>query len=118
MTMIIFRENPPTGSAALNFNTTLPSKLFPFPLPIRIFFDFGTYAEAWETNPPTSRFLYIGGIQLSLLKNLLNIYAPLIYSSDFKTALGTPISEEKLRSVLISKISIIKKSFEKQPDHD
>jgi hypothetical protein len=74
---------------ALNFNTTLPAKLFPFSLPVRIFFDFGTYAEAWETNPPTSRFLYVGGIQLSLLKNLLNIYAPLIYSSDFKTALGT-----------------------------
>jgi len=75
--------------SSLNFNTTLPQKLFPFPLPIRIFFDFGTYAEAWENNPPTSHFLYVGGIQLSLFKNLLNIYAPLIYSSDFNDALGT-----------------------------
>jgi hypothetical protein len=75
--------------SSLNFNTTLPAKLFPFPLPIRIFFDFGTYAEAWENNPPTSHFLYTGGIQLSLFKNILNIYAPLIYSSDFNDALGS-----------------------------
>ena len=74
---------------ALNFNTSLPAGLFPFPLPIRIFFDVGTYAEAWQNNPPTSKFLYTGGIQLSLFKNVLNIYAPLIYSSDFNTAFGT-----------------------------
>jgi hypothetical protein len=75
--------------SSLNFNTTLPAHLFPFEVPIRIFFDVGTYAEAWENNPPTSRFLYTGGIQLSLFHNLLNIYAPLIYSSDFKQALGS-----------------------------
>jgi hypothetical protein len=73
---------------SLNFNSTLPANMFPFPVPIRIFFDVGTYAEAWEINPPTSRFLYTGGIQLSLFRNVLNIYAPLIYSSDFNQALG------------------------------
>ncbi len=74
--------------SSLNFNTTLPAKLFPFPLPIKFFFDIGTYAEAWQSNAPTSHFLYTGGIQLSLFKNVLNIYAPLIYSSDFNQALG------------------------------
>jgi len=71
---------------ALNFTSSLPAKMFPFPVPIRIFFDVGTYAEAWDINAPTSRFLYTGGIQLSLFKNVLNIYAPLIYSSDFNQA--------------------------------
>jgi hypothetical protein len=75
--------------SSLNFSTSLPARMFPFPLPLRIFFDFGTYAEAWENNPPTNRFLYAGGIQLSLFRNLLNIYAPLFYSSDFNDALGT-----------------------------
>ena len=70
--------------SALDFSTTLPAKLFPVPLPIRIFFDVGTYAEAWKTNAQTSRFLYTGGIQLSLFHNLVNIYAPLVYSSDFR----------------------------------
>jgi hypothetical protein len=73
--------------SSINFNTTLPSNLFPFRVPIRIFFDVGTYAEAWQNNPPTSQFLYTGGLQLSLFHNVLNIYAPLIYSSDFNQAL-------------------------------
>jgi hypothetical protein len=75
--------------SSLNFCSTLPAHLFPFPVPIRIFFDVGTYAEAWKDNSPTSRFLYTGGIQLSLFKNVLNIYAPLIYSSDFTQALNS-----------------------------
>jgi hypothetical protein len=82
--------------SSLNFNTTLPAKLFPFPLPVRIFFDLGTYAEAWQNNPPTSRFLYTGGVQLSLFRNLLNIYVPLIYSSDFNPALGSTSFSKKI----------------------
>ena len=74
----------------------------------------GTYAEAWQNNAPTSQFLYTGGIQLSLFKNVLNIYAPLIYSSDFNQALGTPISEEELLSASISRISIINGSLKKE----
>jgi len=45
------------------------------------------YAEAWENNPPTSRFLYTGGVQLCLFHNVLNVYAPLFYSSDFNDAM-------------------------------
>ena len=75
--------------AALNFNSTLPNHLFPIQLPIRIFFDVGTYAEAWKTNALTSRFLYVGGVQLSLIKNIVNIYIPIVYSSDFRDQLKT-----------------------------
>jgi hypothetical protein len=73
---------------ALNFTSSFPAKMFPFPVPLRLFFDVGTYAEAWEPNATTSHFLYTGGVQLSLFKNVLNIYAPLIYSSDFDQALN------------------------------
>jgi len=75
--------------AALNFNSTLPNHLFPVKLPIRLFFDVGTYAEAWKSNAITSRFLYVGGVQISLLKNVLNIYLPFVYSSDFRDQLKT-----------------------------
>jgi len=73
---------------ALNFNTTIP-ELFPIHLPLKLFLDVGTNAEAWQNNGQTSKFLYVGGLQLSLLKNLINIYAPLIYSKDFKSTLET-----------------------------
>ncbi|WP_315816466.1 hypothetical protein [Paraflavitalea speifideaquila] len=32
----------------MNFNTTLPNKLLPFKIPVRVFLDVGTYAEAWK----------------------------------------------------------------------
>jgi hypothetical protein len=82
--------------SALNFSTSLPGKLFPVPVPIRIFFDVGTYAEGWRTNAQTSRFLYAGGIQLSLFKNVLNIYAPLVYSSDFRDLIRSETFWRKL----------------------
>jgi len=81
--------------AAFNFNTSLPASIIPKQLPLKVFFDVGTYADAWGSTPPTSKFLYVGGLQLSLLKNILNIYAPVIYSSDFRNQLKTLSSENK-----------------------
>lgn len=72
--------------AAVNINTTLPD-MFPVKLPLKLFLDIGTYAEAWEKNAATTRFLYIGGIQLSVLQDIISVYAPLFYSKDFKTVL-------------------------------
>jgi hypothetical protein len=70
---------------ALNLTTTIPNKinplsLLPIKLPIKAFLDIGTYAEAWNKNSPTGRFLYDAGVQLSLFKNVLNVYFPLLYS--------------------------------------
>jgi hypothetical protein len=104
--------------SSLNFNTSLPAGLFPFYVPIRIFFDVGTYAEAWQNNPQTSRFLYTGGIQLSLLKNVINIYAPLIYSNDFDDALRNISFGRKITfSIDIQNISY-KKIIRKFAEHD
>jgi hypothetical protein len=104
--------------SSLNFSTTLPASLFPFPVPLRIFFDVGTYAEAWQNNPLTSRFLYTGGIQLSLFRNLLNIYAPLIYSSDFNDALrSTSFGRKVTFSIDIQNINY-KKIIRTLVDHE
>ena len=75
--------------SSLNLTSSLPYAIIPRWLPLKLFLDVGTYAEAWQDNPPTSRFLYVGGLQLSLLKNMINIYAPLFYSSDFSNQLKT-----------------------------
>ena len=74
---------------ALNFTTTLPKNIFPIPVPLKLFLDAGTYAEAWKDDAPTSKFLYVGGLQLSFSKNLFNVYLPLVYSADFRTYLKT-----------------------------
>ncbi len=76
--------------AAMNLSTSLPDKLLPVKLPLRIFLDMGTYADAWtSSNPTTGKFLYVAGLQLSLFKNIVNIYAPVLYSSDFRNSLKT-----------------------------
>jgi hypothetical protein len=73
--------------AALNFATTLPEKLFPLKLPVRFFLDVGTSSDAWKKDAETSRFLYVGGLQLSLFKDVVHFYAPIIYSKEFKDRL-------------------------------
>ena len=75
--------------AAMNFNTTLPVKMFSTGFPLRIFLDAGSYAEAWKKENTQSRFLYVTGLQLSFFKNLLNVYAPVFYSKVFRDNLKT-----------------------------
>ena len=75
--------------ASMIFTTTLPDKLFPVKLPIKLFLDVGSYSEAWDRDAGTSRFLYVGGLQLSLFKNLVNIYAPVVFSKEFRDNLKT-----------------------------
>lgn len=74
--------------AAANFSTSIPKKIFPLPLPLKIFLDVGTYAEAWEKDAATSRFLYVAGLELPLF-NVVTIYAPLLYSKEFNSITTT-----------------------------
>ena len=76
-------------------NTTLPKGMLPIELPVRIFLDIGTYAEAWKKDAATSRFLYVGGLQVTLFKDLLNIYMPILYSKEFRDNLKTVPEENK-----------------------
>ena len=75
--------------AAVNLKSSLPPQVIPAWLPLRLFLDSGTYAQAWSDNPPTSHFLYVGGLELDLFHDVLHIYAPLVYSGDFSSQLKT-----------------------------
>lgn len=90
--------------AAANFTSTIPKALFPFKLPLRVFVDIGTYAEAWKKNAPTARFVYDAGLQVSLFKNLVNIYVPLLYSKEYKDYYKSVITDKGL-PLLLKKIS-------------
>lgn len=74
--------------ASINLTTTLPD-LFPLRLPVKVFFDAGTYAEAWDKTSEDRRIMYAGGLQLSLFSDLLNIYAPIIYSKVFRDSFNS-----------------------------
>ncbi len=104
---------------SMNFNTSLPTSIIPKEIPLKLFFDIGTYADAWGTNAPTSKFLYVGGLQLSLLNDLFNIYAPLLYSSDFRNNLKSVPEENTFLKKISFSIDIqnfnLKKNYRNIP---
>lgn len=106
--------------ASINLTTSIPSSILPRIIPLKLFLDAGSYAEAWKKDASTQRFLYVGGLQLSLLDNIINIYAPLIYSKDFSNNLKTVPEENKFVrkisfSIDIQRISIRRLSKNQLP---
>jgi hypothetical protein len=90
---------------SLNLVTDLPTKInplrvLPFKIPLKIFLDVGTYAEAWKDNPATGRFIYNAGIQVPILGSLINVYIPLLYSKVYSDYIKTIVVEKKfLKSI-------------------
>ncbi len=94
--------------AAANFTSTIPNSInpfavLPFKLPIKVFVDIGTYAEAWKKNAATGRFVYDAGLQLSLFNNIVNIYVPLFYSKVYKDYFKSTIPDKRfLKNIAFS----------------
>jgi hypothetical protein len=55
----------------------------PFKIPVRIFADFGTFANAQQLNSNGSRMLFDAGLEIYFW-DVVNIYFPLLYSPEFK----------------------------------
>ncbi len=75
--------------AAANFTSDFPKafnplSVLPIKIPLKIFVDIGTYAEAWQKNSNQQKLIYDAGLQISLFKDLVNIYAPILYSKVFR----------------------------------
>ena len=74
---------------AANFSTTIPDginplSLLPVKIPLKFFFDIGTYAESWKQKSTTDRFLFDMGMHIPIMKETVNIYIPLLYSSVYR----------------------------------
>ena len=104
--------------AAANFTSTIPDVInplavLPFRLPIKLFIDIGTYADAWKKNAATGRFIYDAGLQLSLFNNVLNIYVPLFYSKVYKDYFKSTITEKRFLKNIAFSIDIQNISLKK-----
>ncbi|MBC8034380.1 MAG: hypothetical protein H7Y03_09550 [Chitinophagaceae bacterium] len=88
--------------ASLNFTSSLPSQIFPPRFPVKLFLDIGTYAEAWEEDAEADRFIFDAGIQLSLFRDAVTIYAPIFYSKLFKDYFNTFTSNKFLKTLTFS----------------
>ena len=85
--------------AAVNLTSDLPEGInpfaaLPFRLPLRVFADFGTYSDLWSETPEAGRFLYDAGLQLSILKEAVTIYLPVLYSKIYRDT-NNSIEEQK-----------------------
>lgn len=85
---------------AVNLNTPFPEKLnplqvLPFQIPLKIYADAGTFAEAWQKNATAGKFLYDAGLQIALLDGIANIYLPLLYSEEYRNYYKTTIAPER-----------------------
>lgn len=66
--------------ASVNLSTDLPLKK----LPLRLFLDAATFADAADLNPSGNKVLYMGGIELHLPFDILSVYFPIVMSSDYR----------------------------------
>jgi len=65
---------------ALNLKTDLPLKK----LPVRLFLNVATTANAATQNPNGSKLLYEGGAEVHLFSDILEVWFPFVMSSDYK----------------------------------
>lgn len=109
---------------AMNFTTTIPKgvnplEVLPFKLPLRVFADIGTYAGAWEKDSGTPRFLFDAGLQLSMLKNTINIYVPIFYSKVYGDYFKSTIPDKRFLKNISFSIDVqnisLKKLFPQVP---
>lgn len=94
--------------AAINLSSSIPKQInpltvLPIRIPVRVFADIGTYAEAWDSNSGNSRFLYDAGFQLSLFNDVLQVYVPVLYSKVYRDYIRSTIPDKKfLRNISFS----------------
>ncbi len=99
--------------AAINLNSTIPSNInplsiLPFKIPLRIFADIGTYADAWEPNANTDRFLFDAGFHIPLFNETINIYFPIVYSRAYSDYVKSIYTKNKVLKTMSFSISLDK----------
>ncbi len=103
---------------ALNFSGDIPSKLnplqvLPFKIPLKFFVDIGTYAEAWQDNAASGKFLYDAGLQVPLFKDLVNIYFPILSSKVYRDYNKSVLGEGSFLKTISFSIDIQKITLNK-----
>jgi hypothetical protein len=103
---------------AANFVTTIPDKInplsvLPVKIPLRFFADIGTYAEGWDRNADTDRFLFDAGLMVPLFKETVNIYIPLFYSKVYSTYFKSTIPDNRFLKTISFRINFFGNDLQK-----
>ncbi|MDB5209074.1 MAG: family metallopeptidase [Flavisolibacter sp.] len=103
---------------AANFTTSIPDKInplsvLPIKIPLRVFADIGTYAEAWDKEADTDHFLFDAGLQIPLLDEAINIYIPIFYSKVYSTYFKSTIPDNRFLKTISFSINLFPNSLKK-----
>ncbi|ULQ58120.1 M1 family metallopeptidase [Flavihumibacter rivuli] len=96
---------------AMNFNIDIPRKLnplsiIPIKIPIKVFADIGTFAEAWNDDYEDSRIVFDAGIQVSLFREMVNVYIPVFYSKVFRDYYQSTLGDNRFWKTISFSIDI------------
>ncbi len=103
---------------ALNFTSTVPQSInplgvLPIKIPLRLFVDIGTYAEAWKKDSGEDRFLFDAGFHLPLLSETLNIYIPVFYNKVYGDYFKSTIAKSRFLKTVSFSINLYNKQLKK-----
>ena len=104
--------------AAINLNADIPDRynplaLLPVKIPLKLFADIGSYAEAWDEENEYGRILFDAGLQVSLFSDMVNIYLPFIMSKPFRNYNQSILGDKKFGKSISFSIDIQKVSSRK-----
>ena len=104
--------------AAINLNADIPDRynplsLLPVKIPLKLFADIGSYAEAWDEENEYGRILFDAGLQVSLFSDIVNIYLPFIMSKPFRNYNQSILGDKKFGKSISFSIDIQKVSSRK-----
>ncbi|HEU4469752.1 MAG TPA: M1 family metallopeptidase [Flavisolibacter sp.] len=102
--------------AAINLHSSLPDKInplsvLPVKIPLGVFFDIGTYAEAWEKDAEGDRFLYDMGLHIPLLDEAVNIFIPVFYNKVYGDYFKSTIPKNRFFKTISFTIDLYPKSL-------
>ncbi|MDQ6610708.1 MAG: hypothetical protein M3Y85_12895, partial [Bacteroidota bacterium] len=103
---------------AANFVSSIPQKLnplsvLPFKIPLLVFADVGTYAEAWKKGADLDRFLFEAGLQVPMFHEAVNLYIPIIYSKVYSTYFKSTIPNNRFLKTISFSINFYTKDLKK-----
>jgi hypothetical protein len=102
---------------AINLSSSIPNKInplsiLPIKIPLRIFLDIGTHAEAWQKDSEEDRILYDAGIQIPILHESINIYIPILYNKVYRDYFKSTIPENRFLKTISFTIKFYNKDLQ------
>jgi hypothetical protein len=103
---------------AINLNTSIPKKfnplsVLPINIPLHLFLDIGTYAEAWDQDADLDRILFDAGFHIPLFHESINIFIPVLYNKVYSDYYKSTIPKNRFLKTISFSINLYNRDIRK-----